>query len=419
MILSNTRLLPTRTARRIHALNSNLPVFVVETEGDVFPGDTDVNATIEILNSGYSRLATPIMAERATTIATRGQTSAYPAVNFKQYKMKFASKTIPFPGWMNHDGFILQSEVFDRTSLMNRYAYYLANQLGAYGVKTIKGELILNGEYRGVYTFEEKIKYDRIGIAKASSTDPNKGYITKIDAGEDGGIYTDMLNRFWEYEYPQLEDVTPAQTTFLKSLMDTCEDRLFGTGWDDPVTGWRSVFDAASMAACIILNEFSCTPDGYSKSFYLSRTTSGKFKYVAWDFDLSWGECRPDWLGIIPVADEFMYLKPGYLPRLQYIPRMMADADFVENTLKPAYAASRAGVLSDVNVASWWATETAALSQGAIQRQQIKRENLTTDLHGFLNDAVIDPPITYEVEIQRMFDGWMGPRLSFLDSEWL
>ena len=86
-----------------------------------------------------------------------------------------------------HD-WILYAPYTDKTCMRNILSYDLSNKMGHYASRTKLCELVLNGEYQGIYILMEKIKKDqnRVNISKLLPTDITGdeltgGYIIKID----------------------------------------------------------------------------------------------------------------------------------------------------------------------------------------------------------------------------------------------
>jgi CotH kinase protein len=90
---------------------------------------------------------------------------------------------------------ILHGPYGDKTLIKNALAYQFSNSIGRYAAKTAFVEVEINGDYKGLYVFMEKLKRDnnRINVKKLTATDNDPttitgGYILKIDktAGKGG-----------------------------------------------------------------------------------------------------------------------------------------------------------------------------------------------------------------------------------------
>lgn len=94
---------------------------------------------------------------------------------------------------------ILSASYSDKSMMNNPLTYSLSRKLGWYAPRSMYVELVVNGEYKGVFALMEKIKRDnkRVDISKLLQTDIfgddlTGGYIFKIDktTGNGGGGWT-------------------------------------------------------------------------------------------------------------------------------------------------------------------------------------------------------------------------------------
>ena len=104
---------------------------------------------------------------------------------------------------------ILNSIAFDPSLIRDYISYNMSRQMGNYATKTEYCEVLLNGEYKGLYILQEKIKSNenRVNVIKIAATDtavPNLtgGYITKADktTGGDPIAWTMEETNFIHYK---------------------------------------------------------------------------------------------------------------------------------------------------------------------------------------------------------------------------
>ena len=100
---------------------------------------------------------------------------------------------VPLLGMPAENDWILYAPYSDKSLIRNVLAYKLSWDVGRYASRTRLCELVLNGDYRGLYVLMEKIKRDknRVDIStlnpdEITGDDLTGGYIIKIDksAGE-------------------------------------------------------------------------------------------------------------------------------------------------------------------------------------------------------------------------------------------
>ncbi len=211
-------------------------------------------------------------------------------------------------GMPEETDWILNANYTDKTLMRNTLAYRLSQEMGHYATRHKYVEVVLNGNYHGVYIFSEKIKRDgdRVDIAKLTNTmnsgDPlTGGYIFKIDkqtgSGGDGWIsdypppaHPSGQTIFFQYEYPKSDVITPQQKEYISSYMDTFEGALAGPFFDDPENGWRKYAVESTFIDYFIVNEISKNVDGYRLSTFIHKereSLGGKLRLgPVWDYDL-------------------------------------------------------------------------------------------------------------------------------------
>ena len=102
---------------------------------------------------------------------------------------------------------VLNAPYSDKTLMRNALAYGLAAATGQYAPRTKFCELLLNGQYQGVYLLVEKIKRDkdRVDVQKfhAGQAPEETGYIIKVDknTGKRTCLYykSRFFNRKWRF----------------------------------------------------------------------------------------------------------------------------------------------------------------------------------------------------------------------------
>lgn len=161
----------------------------------------------------------------------------------------------------------------------------------------------------------EKLKRDgdRIDISKLNE-DENEGedltgdYILKIDktAGNNLGDGYNDLNSFasiyqppnafaeqtiyFLYEYPDAEDITPQQKTYISDYIADFENALASEEFADPEIGYKPYIDMPSFIDFFILNELSNNVDGYRLSTFMHKDKNGPLRMgPIWDFNLAFG----------------------------------------------------------------------------------------------------------------------------------
>ena len=295
--------------------SSNLPIVVINTGGKTIVDDPKIDAYMGIINNpngARNYLANPYNDyHNKIGIELRGSSSQ----SFPQKSYSIESRDITnvehdttILGMPTENAWILYAPYDDKTCMRNVLSYRVANRTGHYASRTRYCELVLNGQYRGIYVLMEKIKRDanRVNIKKLETTDisGNKltgGYIFKVDkptgTGGTAGWNSKQLSstgktiRFL-YEYPDAADIVPQQSTYLQAYVDSAETALASTTFTSATTGYAKYLDVNSFIDYFLLNEVSRNVDGYRLSTFLyknRRSEGGKLVIgPAWDYNIAW-----------------------------------------------------------------------------------------------------------------------------------
>lgn len=299
-------------------LNSDIPLVILNTQGITIPDGSRIFAKMKVIDNGtgavnHSTDAGNVYAGNID-ISIRGATSAsYPQKSYvlTTYKADTAtdSNVVIFGMPSEHD-WILLSGYNDKSFIRNTLMFNLFNSMGHYATRTRHCEVMLNGEYVGVYIFIEKIKRNanRVNISKLKMSDTTGdqltgGYIFEHNFPTPGWTthYSpDSCNtRFYEfkYSYPSFDSIMPQQDSYIQHVVDTLENRLYGHSPIDSVWGYRPKINSSSFVDYLLCNEMSWNNDGFKKSMFFHKNKDSHDPTLhagpIWDFD--WSLKRMPW----------------------------------------------------------------------------------------------------------------------------
>jgi CotH kinase protein len=301
--------------------DSNLPILVLDTRGQVIPDDPKIGCRFRLIahpNGQRNRLTdAPTGYDGWAGVEVRGSSSqAFPKLG---YGVELWTDSVgndqvdsALCGMPAEHDWVLQASYSDKTFLRNYLTYHLARQLGHWAARVVPCELVLNGQYQGIYLLMEKVKRgaQRVPVAKLTDTDIagdrlTGGYIFKIDktTGSGGSGWT---SRFappqatqgqqiqFLYDYPKDDAIVPDQQRYLQAYVDSFEVALAGANFTNPQRGYSHFADPATFTDFLLLNEASRNVDGYRISTYLhkdrdSRPGGGRLRAgPVWDYDIAW-----------------------------------------------------------------------------------------------------------------------------------
>jgi hypothetical protein len=298
--------------------NSNLPIVIINTDGNAAILDNPrVLATMKIIyrGPGIRNFVTDqdslayLNYNGRINIEIRGSSSQWPPnIDKRQYGFttrmadNITNNNVSLLGMPSENDWIFNSMVFDPARMRDYLCYNLSRQIGEYASRTAYCEVIINGDYVGIYLLEEKIKADknRVNVIKITTTDNYSpevtgGYITKADklTGSDSPAWTMTQWNGWGVDYihelPKPENATVAQTTYIEGQFNNlANDALYhNVSLND---GIPSDIDIPSFIDHMLISEISSNADAYEFSTFFHKDRNGKLRAgPIWDNDLTYG----------------------------------------------------------------------------------------------------------------------------------
>lgn len=301
--------------------DSNLPIVIINTTNAVpIPDAPRITATMKIIYRGPGERnfvadqndPSKLNYNGKIKIEIRGSSSQ--ATPKKQYGFttvlsdNITNNNVELLGMPKENDWILGGLAFDASLIRDYISFNLSRKIGNYAPRQQYCEVIINGDYRGLYMLQEKIKVDdnRVDIANIDPTDNtlpdlSGGYLTKADkvTSDDPsawimatytGTQTDFI-----HETPKPSVITSAQHTYIKSVFE----KLASTAGNSSVTrGYPSVIDVPSFIDFMIINELAANVDAYQFSTYFHKDKNGKLRAgPLWDLNLTYGNDIAHWWG--------------------------------------------------------------------------------------------------------------------------
>jgi subtilisin-like proprotein convertase family protein len=319
--------------------SSNLPIVIIDTYGQPIPDDPKIPAWLKIINNGpgvRNYMTDTAEFEGHSGIEVRGSSSqSFPKKSYGLETWDGLGNSIDTSllGMPSESDWILNANYTDKSLMRNTMAYQVWQNMGYYATRYQFCEVMLNGQYQGIYIFSEKIKRDknRVDIAKL---DPDEntgdnltgGYIIKIDkqTGSGGAGWTSSYppsanpygqTIFFQYDYPKAEDISIQQRNYIKNYVYDFETTLKGSNFADTVNGYRKYSVENTFFDYFIENEITKNVDGYRLSTFLQKeidSRGGKLRMgPVWDYDIAWhnanycgGDVTSGWAYQFPCPDD-------------------------------------------------------------------------------------------------------------------
>jgi len=303
--------------------DSNLPIVIITTDNNlstgkpiVIPDEPKVLGNMKIIyrpDGSRNYLTDQNTAEFLNYsgrigIENRGSSSL--TLEKKSYSLttlladNVSNNNVKVLGMPAENDWVLNSLAFDPSLIRDLLSYNLSTVMGNYASRGVYCEVIVNGDYRGLYIFMEKLKIDndRINILKLTPYDNSGenltgGYITKCDkiAGIDVPAWNDGWGADFIHESPKPYEITTQQKTYIKSYFTSFYNAAAAKN-SSIINGYPSLIDVPSFVDFMIMNELSSNPDGYQFSTYFHKDRNGKLRAgPIWDFNLTYGNDLFNW----------------------------------------------------------------------------------------------------------------------------
>ena len=302
---------------QVNFMSSDLPIMVIETEGGAdIPDDPKIVAQMRLINNddGQKNLVSDPGNdyEGRISIEIRGSSSAslFPkkGYGFETQLADGSNNNIELLGLPSENDWVLHGPYSDKTLMRNALAYIFAGEIMAYAPRVRHLEMVINGEYRGVYLLTEKIKRDkdRVDISKLKPEDMSGdqltgGFIIKVDkfTGNSTGWtssfpYADG-NGSHKYVYhdPKFEELEPVQREYIEGFIFDFESVMDSPTFNDSINGYTQWVDEDTFIEGFFINEISKNVDAYRLSTYLYKdrdSIDARLKFgPVWDFNLAFG----------------------------------------------------------------------------------------------------------------------------------
>lgn len=367
-------------------LCTHLPIIRIETGGQYIPGEIIRDPEDEETTLGYTTAADGSQDILVTieTVEAEGRwhhaSDSADKTSLARFRIRGnSSRNFPKKSWriklvqdesglegndisllgMEPDNdWALHGPFLDKTLLRNYMWMNISAEIMGYAPNVRFCEVILDGEYQGVYLLMETIKESdyRVNLSDFEAGAGEYSYLLEMDGlteaefqGAEGDAVAESYTLYthqMEFDeksttmfcilYPQTEYLTPEVVDYIQRDLSRIERGLYSS---DMVTGrydYEEEIDVDSFVDYYILQEFLAVNDAFSRSTYLYCDLRGKLCIgPVWDYN--------------NVLNNFFheFSHSGFLLENRgWYGRLMTDEDFVERVIS-RYRQLRQGILSD------------------------------------------------------------------------
>lgn len=283
-----------------HAISysGTLPVLHIETANrqEITSKDYYLQGTYYLDPMGAADIEAIGTKDSPLTLEIKGRGNwTWTGFDKKPYRLKLTEKAA-LMGMNKSKHFALLAHADDNKGFMrNTIGFYFSEQIGmAWTPKAKPVELVLNGDYKGLYFLTETIRVDkdRVNIVEQEDNETDSenitgGWLVEIDNYRD-----DPQIRFMEGDtgeemaitYKTPEELSSAQEQFLRAEMERIDRLVYGDKNSDEL--WQYV-DMDALAKFYIVQEITDNYESFHGSCYLYRDMGEGQKWMfgpVWDF---------------------------------------------------------------------------------------------------------------------------------------
>lgn len=302
-------------------LCTHLPLVEIDTEGQEIPGknildergkiigtektedgEDEIFGSISIIDNEKTNnhIDDVPTVESRMKIHIRGNTSrSFEKTNFSIRLTDENGENNPqsIMGMDAHHEWVLHGPYLDKTLMRNYMWYNIAGEIMDYAPNVRFCEVLVNGEYQGVYVMTESITAGkdnaRLNFTVNKKDNTFTGYLLRLDRGSDNKMknigtfsqYSLRTNMQINIEYPGTKNLTAELVKAITKDFSEFEKALYSYDYDDRKYGYKNRIDVDSFVDYFLINELTCNYDAGWLSTYIYKGTDGKFRMCVWDFN--------------------------------------------------------------------------------------------------------------------------------------
>lgn len=300
---------------RIATSGQEIPGAILRDENDAMvgysttaSGETEILVRIETVEKDGVWHHTSDFADQSASAWFRIRGNSSRNFDKKSYRIKLVTDasasenlSLPLLGMSPDNDWALHGPFLDKTLMRNYMWMNISAEIMGYAPNVRFCEVIMDGEYQGIYVLMETIKEDeyRVDLSDYEPGSAANSYMLLLDAAEEG---MQILNNYTWYThqtefgedsstgfqilYPNAMELTPAVTDFIQRDISRIERGLYSA---DMVLGkydYAEEIDVESFVDYYILQEFLANNDAFSRSTYFYRDVRGTLHIgPVWDYN--------------------------------------------------------------------------------------------------------------------------------------
>lgn len=371
-------------------LCTHLPILRIDTGGQEIPGnpitggpgnhvvgytttqsgESEILVTLETVEAegAWHHASDPASQSAAALFRIRGNSSRF--FTKKNYRIKLVdsestseSLDLPLLGMNPDNDWALHGPFLDKTLIRNYMWMNLSAEIMGYAPNVRFCEVILDGEYMGVYVLMETIKESeyRVDLTDYEPGSAVGSYLLRLDIAKDEGLsgshnpalynytwythqteFSEIRRTGFQVLYPNAAVITSEVTDFIQRDISQIERGLYSSDMVQGRYDYASAIDVDSFVDYYILQEFLANNDAFARSTYFYRDIRGKLHIgPVWDYN-----------NVLNNFFQTLSRRGFLLANRGWYGRLMTDERFVTQVIT-RYRQLRSGILSDESLVQY------------------------------------------------------------------
>ena len=206
-------------------------------------------------------------------------------------------RDVEMMGMDAHHEWALHGPYLDKSLIRNYMWYNIAGEIMDYAPNVRFCEVIINGEYQGLYVMTETITNgagSRLDLTEPQDDNQIEvSYAVRLDRGSSNPVKN--IETFTQYAlrthntidivYPGASNLTEERIHYIEQDFSDFEKSLYSYDYNTEPYAWWNDADMDSFVDYFLIHEFTCNYDVGARSTYMYKDVRGKYKMVIWDFN--------------------------------------------------------------------------------------------------------------------------------------
>lgn len=323
-------------------------------EGTGENGETEITARLRTIETEGEWHDSEDEADYESDILIHIRGNSSRAFDKSNYRIKLIEdddplqkKSLPLLGMDESADWVLHGPFLDKTLIRNYMWMNISAESMGYAPNVRFCELILDGDYMGVYVLMETIEVSesRVDLTPYEAGDPVMSYMIHIEpkaeldrSVETFSFYAKKLEpeRQIEISYPGTQDLTEEVKKYIQADFSEIEQAIYSDEAGSDPDFYLEYLDEQSFVDYYILQEFVGNNDMFQASTYFYKDVRGKLHIgPVWDYN----NVLDNYTTVMP-AEGFLLSQNGFYSQL------MKSERFVDRVIS-RYRQLRVGLLSE------------------------------------------------------------------------